>query len=150
MGGCGDDGPDTSAPPAVQSGPGVQAADERVIYDWSELLSDNKVDDASGKWDVPAKVANGTPPEMLDSPELVREFNATLPCGAKLVRTARKGRHIVATFRLLQREGGDCGSGAGNEAYTAFLIKDGKIVEWLRILRPEDALPEPDRPSGSV
>ena len=39
---------------------------------------------------------------------------------------------------LTERPGrGKCGTGVGNEAYTAFLIRRHKIVQWRRVVKPE-------------
>ena len=44
---------------------------------------------------------------------------------------------MVATLVLTERPGaGKCGSGVGNEAYTAFLIRRHKIVQWRRVVKP--------------
>jgi hypothetical protein len=41
---------------------------------------------------------------------------------------------VTASFDLTERPGaGRCGSGTGEEASTAFVIRDGKIVEWRRV-----------------
>jgi hypothetical protein len=66
--------------------------------------------------------------------EDARAFNASLPCGAELTSAEPDGEFVLATFRLTERPGpGRCGSGAGNTAQTAFVIEDGRIVEWRRV-----------------
>lgn len=148
LAGCGDDGKkDSSAPAAGSATPAApaRAADERIIRKWSEQLRAGKLEDASRLFAVPATVQNGTGPELLGTRALVLSFNASLPCGAKLLATARKGPYTVATFRLTERPGGDCGTGGGNKAATAFRIEGGKIVEWLRVPVPTPA-PQPEQP----
>jgi hypothetical protein len=81
-------------------------------------------------------VENATPPLTLHRRSDAVAFNRSLPCGARLVKTRRVGRVIVATFRLTERPGGDCGDGVGLLARTAFVIKDGKIDEWHRLPNP--------------
>ena len=76
---------------------------------------------------------NGTPPRLLRSRAAVRAFNESLPCGARLLSTRRRDRYTIATFRLTERVGGDCGAGVGGTAATAFRLRGGKIVEWLRV-----------------
>ena len=143
-------------------GAGAQAPapnqDTRVIRRWSDLLRRGKVDGAAGLFAVPATVQNGTAPLLLDSRRLVLGFNASLPCGAELLTTTRRGPYTIGTFRLTERPGGDCGSGGGHKAATAFRIEDGRIVEWLRVPvptprpNPEKKPPPTDRraPSHTV
>jgi hypothetical protein len=111
-----------------------------VIKTWSNRLRRGDVNGASDLFAVPATVQNGTPPIVLDSRELVRAFNSTLPCGAKLISTKLDGRRIIATFELTDRAYGGCGSGVGGRASTRFLIRGGRIVEWKRVPVPDDQL----------
>ena len=98
---------------------------------------------------LPVIVENGTPPQLLRSRAAVRAFNESLPCGARLLSTRRRDRYTIATFRLTDRPGGACGTGAGGTAATAFRLRRGRIVEWLRVpLGPgEPAPPSPPRPA---
>jgi hypothetical protein len=51
-----------------------------------------------------------------------------------LIRAEGEGEVTTATFRLTERPGpGQCGDGTGETAKTAFVIRDGKIVEWRRV-----------------
>ena len=86
---------------------------------------------------MPAIVSNGTPPIQLKKRSDVRFFNRTLPCGAKFKSAIDTGAYVVATLVLTRRPGGRCPGGVGNEAYTAFLIRRHKIVQWRRVLKPE-------------
>ena len=158
--GCNDDGPDAGTTPGTGSprAAAVPNADARIIREWSDLLRDGKVAGATALFALPATVENGTGPLILDSRAQVRGFNESLPCGAKLLTTTRRGPYTVATFRLTERPGGDCGTGGGQKAATAFRIEDGHIVEWLRVaVPPEQPPPEPrpkpgppsDRPAPS-
>ena len=112
-----------------------------VIEGWVETLSKGDAEGAAGYFALPSVVENGTPAVTLRSHADVVAFNRSLPCGAKLVRARPLGRFIDATFRLTDRPGGGCGSGAGQLARTAFAIRDGKIVQWRR-------LPNPSQPGG--
>jgi hypothetical protein len=114
-------------------GHGRPPSDATVIGRWADTLRAGHVDAAARLFGLPVTVANGTVPERLTTRAQVRAFNQALPCGARLLRTRRKGRYTVATFRLTERAGGDCGSGVGETAETAFRLRDGKIVEWLRV-----------------
>ena len=144
-GGCGggDDGGRPAAPAPPPSAAQTPRADAAVIRAWSDTLSRGRPGEATRFFAVPATAANGTPPIVLDTRALVRDFNASLPCGARLLRTTRRGQYTVATFRLTERPGGNCGPGAGGTAATAFRIRDGRIVEWLRVPVPP---PDPRRP----
>ena len=71
---------------------------------------------------------------MLHTKADARLFNASLPCGARLIRTSSAGRFTTAVFRLTERPGpGSCGTGTGLTARTTFVIRDGKIQEWRRV-----------------
>jgi hypothetical protein len=117
---------------------------EAVIRKWADTLRNGNVDAAAALFAVPVIVSNGTPPITLDTRSEVRAFNATLPCGAKLLRTFASGRFVTAEFELTERPGrGRCGSGTGQKARTTFVIRRGRIVQWRRVSA------EP-RPSGPV
>lgn len=117
-----------------------------VIEEWVKTLSRGDVSGAADLFALPSVVENGTPPLSLRSRSDAVHFNRSLPCGARLVRARPDGRYIAATFRLTERPGGDCGSGVGELARTAFLIRDGKIVEWRRLPNP----PGGTGPSGPI
>ncbi len=84
---------------------------------------------------------NGPPPIELRTRAAVIAFNRALPCGAKLIDTEPAPRgFFIATFRLTERPGeGNCGSGTGETARTAFRVRDGQITEWLRVQDIPDA-----------
>jgi hypothetical protein len=111
-------------------------ADVAVIEGWIDTLSDGDVKGAADYFAVPSLAENGTAPVTLRSRADVLTFNRSLPCGAKLVRARPIGRFIAATFKLTERPGGACDGGAGQLARTAFVIRDGKIVEWRRLTNP--------------
>jgi hypothetical protein len=118
-----------------------------VIREWARALTAGDINKASSYFALPAIVQNGTPPVRITSRTQVREFNELLPCGARLVMSARHGAYIYATFRLTDRVGGDCGPGIGATAATAFLLRDGKIAEWRRLPTPP-SIPAPPPGSG--
>lgn len=129
LGACGDDSGDEAAVPG-----GADAEAVAVIDDWSTKLRDGDVEAAAELFAIPSAVANGGPTVPIGDPADAREFNASLPCGAELIRAEPEDDHVLATFRLTERPGpGRCGSGVGVTAQTSFLIEDGKIVEWLRV-----------------
>lgn len=152
--GCGgSSGEDTAAKPKRGDGsPAAQAArasDVRVIRGWVDTLRAGHVAAAAAYFAVPSLVQNGTPPIRLRTRGQVRLFNAALPCGARLLRTFASGRYVAATFRLTERPGGDCGTGKGSEAATAFVIRAGKIAEWRRVPLPSET-PPPRGPKPKV
>jgi hypothetical protein len=123
----------------------VTAGEEATIRGWADALRGGDVEAASRYFALPASVSNGTPPVALRTLRAVRFFNETLPCGARLVATERAERgFVVATFRLTERPGaGECGAGTGNRAYTAFLIRDGRIEQWVRVAGTGESPPPP-------
>ena len=137
--GCGGSEPKASRAPAERPAPaGPRSGAARVIGRWADTLRAGDVDGAARLFAVPATVANGEGPLRLTTHAAIEAFNASLPCGARLVRTRRRGRYTVATFRLTERPGGDCGAGVGDIAATAFRLRAGKIVEWLRVRTSSD------------
>jgi len=110
-------------------------ADVRIVRAWADALRHGDVNIAARYFAVPSLVSNGTRPLELKTRAEVRFFNRTLPCGARLIGTepAPKG-FFIATFRLTERPGeGECGSGTGATARTAFRVRDEHITDWLRV-----------------
>lgn len=120
-------------------------SDADVIRGWAQALTAGNLDKAASYFALPALIANGTLPVRITRRVQAREFNALLPCGARVVATARHGNYTFATFRLTDRVGGDCGPGTGALAATAFLIRGGKIVRWERLPDPTG----PQQPPGA-
>lgn len=118
-----------------------------VIRGWAQALKAGNVSRAASYFALPAIVQNGTPPLRITTRREARDFNELLPCGALLIATARHGAYVDATFRLTNRVGGDCGTGIGAIARTAFLIRDGKIAEWLRLPNAGVGPQAPNTPS---
>jgi hypothetical protein len=110
----------------------VSPAAARVIRAWADTLRRGDVAAAARYFALPSQVSNGTPPLRIRTRAQAREFNRTLPCGAKVIKLA-PALHgfVVATFRLTERPGaGSCGSGT---ARTALRIRKGRITDWLRV-----------------
>jgi hypothetical protein len=134
--------PATTAPQKDYSNyypPGTHRASRRavaVITHWSDELRAGHVKRAASYFAVPAIVQNATPPLKLTSRRDVLEFNRALPCGAHIVKTIAGSRYTVATFVLTERPGSQGCGATGKLAATAFLLRDGKISEWRRVLVP--------------
>lgn len=128
---------------------GADPDSARVIDEWSTALREGDVQAAADYFEIPSVAQNGTPRLELDSRRDVVAFNEALPCGAELIRAEEHAGYVLATFELTERPGeGSCGEGVGNEASTAFLIQDGKIVEWIRAAG--DALPDEESVESPV
>jgi hypothetical protein len=144
----GDPVPQATATPAPDLKK-VTRTERRVIKGWSDSLRRGRVNAAAGYFTVPSAVSNNTPGlNVLASREDVREFNRTLPCGAKLLRTRRgSDGFVVGVFRLTERKHAPapCGSGVGQEASVAFKITDAHITTWVRVVDPtqQDPLATP-------
>jgi hypothetical protein len=134
-GGNGDDeegDPRPAAADAVLGGADPEAVE--VIRDWVDTLRRGDVEGAAGYFEVPSIAENGPTLIRIESQADAVRFNASLPCGAVLVGAQSEGEFTTATFRLTERPGpGTCGPGTGGMAQTAFVIAEGKIVEWRRI-----------------
>jgi hypothetical protein len=133
--------PDKTATASAADRPKPVTARERaIVKGWTDALRHGDVERAVSYWAVPATVANPQPVRLLTR-RAVRFFNSSLPCGAKLLSVKRDANYVVATFRLVNRPGKKCDA-PGVRARTAFLLRGGKIVQWLRA-------PDPDPPKGS-
>jgi hypothetical protein len=143
---CGTDGEVTiTAETQTSSGIAGDAdqADVDVIDRWARALAAGDVDRAAGLFAIPSVAQNGLLYPISDFDD-ARRFNASLPCGGELVEARDEGDFVIATFRLRERPGaGACGDGTGETAMTAFLIEDGRIVEWRRVV--DTRAPAPSR-----
>ncbi|MFL5893642.1 MAG: hypothetical protein ACJ76Z_00850 [Thermoleophilaceae bacterium] len=126
--------PPKESTPHLRPAPDSEVA---VVRAWSDSLRAGRVKKASSYFALPAIVQNGGDPLTLRTRFAVRYFNASLPCGARVVRGVTAGGHyIIVTFRLTERKGvtPGCGSGTGQLAATAFAFRHGKISEWRRVI----------------
>jgi hypothetical protein len=134
----------TPAPSPSPSSTKVTAAEKRIIKGWSDSLRDGQVDRASRYFQVPVLVSNNAPDAVLGTKDAVKEFNRTLPCGAKLIKTRRGPEgFVVGIFRLTERKNAPspCGKGVGATASVAFQIDKGHIKMWVRVV--EDSEQDP-------
>jgi hypothetical protein len=118
-----------------------------VIRDWADDLRGGDVEAAADHFKLPAIAQNGTAPLQLTTRNDVRAFNASLPCGAELTEAETHGRFTIATFELTERPGaGECGTGVGETAKTAFVIEDGLITRWIRVVDEDESAPPAEGP----
>jgi hypothetical protein len=135
------------APTPKPDGGPVTSEEKAVIRGWSDELRAGHVSAASRYFTIPSAVSNAGADALLASRNDVKQFNATLRCGVKLVGTRRSVKHfVIGTFELTERPGASCGSGIGARAEFAFLIRRHHITQWVRVadLPPDPArLPKP-------
>ncbi len=126
-------------PPVASTNPPRGAV--RVIKAWANALRRGDVRTAASYFRRPSEMINVVGANGLH--QLIRihtlteaeQANETLPCGAKFITASKRGPFVNALFRLTGRSGpggSGCGSGVGQTARTDFVIRNGKIVEWLR------------------
>ena len=139
--GCGSSSKDSSVPG------GADADAVEVIQGWADELRSGDVAAASERFALPAVVQNGTLPLRLTERRQIETFNQSLPCGAKLTQAISSGKYTIATFELTERPGpGECAGGVGETAKTAFVIHDGHITEWRRVVDTEPTGPTRTEP----
>jgi len=146
IGGCGGDSPAETTGDGAEATAGADPGDLEVIEAWSRALSEGDVDAAAGYFAVPSRAENGGVGADIRSTDDAVAFNESLPCGAEVVAAETEDDVTTATFELADRPGGDCGSGAGGQAATAFRIEGGKIVEWRRVAVPGGGEAAPTAP----
>ena len=132
---CGSEDTDSEIPG------GADPESASVIDGWAMTLATGDIDGAAEFFALPSVAENGGIEAEIETAGDARRFNESLPCGAELTRAEAEGELTIATFELSERPGpGSCGDGTGMTAQTAFVIEDGKIVEWRRI---DDLAPAP-------
>ena len=144
-------GADAAPPPSAQAPADPKGRAVKVISAWADTLRRGDADRAAAFFALPSVVVYrvGTEPLTIRTPAEAKAFNLALPCGAILADAVQAGRYVNATFRLVERPGGQCGSGAGQTARTAFVIHAGKILEWRRLPdKPTPGENNPVAPSG--
>jgi hypothetical protein len=135
--------------PQRATGPADRAS-TRVIRRWLAALNRGDVTRAAHFFALPSKFQNtGTPVLTVDSERERIAVNLSLSCGARAIQTGGAGRYTIVRFRLIERPGGDCGSGTGATARGAILVAGGRIREWYRLPDEPGAAPNaPAAPSG--
>jgi hypothetical protein len=133
--------PESTAEPAKPEPAPPDPGDVRIVRAWADTLRRGDVHAAARYFAIPSLVSNGTPPIKLETRAEAEFFNQTLPCGAKLIDTEPAAHgFFIATFRLTERPGtGECGTGTGATARTAFRVRKEHITDWLRVQDIESA-----------
>ncbi|HET9073997.1 MAG TPA: hypothetical protein VFN48_05415 [Solirubrobacteraceae bacterium] len=127
-----------SQPPSFV-GPAAQSQ-VNVIRSWARALRRGDINAAADLFALPSLFANGPGGpgplggQVIRSHQNAVAANESLTCGAEVVSTIRHGRYVIATFKLVNRvgPGAGCGGGVGQQAATAFLIRHGRIIDWIR------------------
>ena len=127
-----------------------------MIRAWSDALRRGDVRTAARYFALPSVMVNG--PDSNGNAVVIvirtrveaQGANESLPCGAIFLAADQRGHFVNALFRLTDRPGpGEgCSSGAGQTARTNFVIRDGRIEEWIRAPddRGDNASPAPSAP----
>jgi limonene-1,2-epoxide hydrolase len=105
---------------------------ESVVRAWSDALNANDNEAAADLFAANAEVMQGKYEVRLTSHGAAVAFNAAFPCAGKIVRLQRDGDVVTATFVLADRPGSRC-DGPGQEATTAFTVRNGKIAVWQQL-----------------
>jgi hypothetical protein len=136
--GCGGTG-DQTITGSVGLGPGTvpggaDRADVAVIEGWVNSLRRGDIGKAASYFALPSVAENGAIVNIRTGAQ-AKLFNASLPCGARLIRAVTNGKFTTGTFRLTDRPGpgAGCGPGVGGRAQTSFVIREGKIEQWRRV-----------------
>lgn len=132
----------------------VPAGDVQIIRAWADALRAGNIHAAARYFEIPSIFFDGEDPAIeLRTVAQVEAANAALTCGARFISAREEDGYVDALFRLTNRPGpggaGGCGSGKGQTARTDFLIRHGRILEWLRA--PDQPGPNgaPSQPSPS-
>jgi hypothetical protein len=130
--------------------PVATASDEQVIRLWADTLRHGDVAGAAAVFGLPTitQIQPGLPVQQLRTRAQARAFNASLPCGAVLLRTEREKGLTVGVFRLSNRPGATC-DGTGAIARTGFVIENGRITHWIRLPNKpsDDQTPQTPQPA---
>ncbi|MCW3015196.1 MAG: hypothetical protein JWO02_2288 [Solirubrobacterales bacterium] len=136
--------------PTTSTGTPADDVSARVIRKWSGALTGGDVTRAARFFALPSNVQNGTPVVTLDTAEKRLVFNLTFPCGAKPTKLERAVHgYTIADFVLLERVGGECGSGTGGTARCAIRVRGGHIADWYRLPARRSAPPPTPQDPGS-
>lgn len=108
-----------------------------VIAGWANAVRRGDIAAAAGFFDLPAIVYQpGRAALQVNTPQIAEAFNASLPCGAKLIGTNPDGRYVVGTFVLVAVGRTKCAA-AGQTARVGFVFGDKRrprrFTEWWQV-----------------
>ena len=118
LGGCGGGGGDSGAP-----------TPDDVVSSWSRALNAGDDDAAADLFAPGAVVIQAGRRTTLADHDDALAFNASLPCGSRIVKRTVEGDEVTATSTLTRRPGHMCDD-TGGTAVTVFRIEDGRITLW--------------------
>jgi hypothetical protein len=99
-----------------------------IVRAWSRALNANDNEAAAALFARGARVIQPGV-DVRVSPRLAVAFNASLPCGGRILRLRREGGRVTATFLLVERPGHRCDA-PGEKAGAVFTVRHGLIVRW--------------------
>ena len=108
---------------------------EAIVESWSQAINAGDDEAAAGLFADDAVVVQEGQRTQLTGHDEALAFNASLPCGGKIVEQSLDGDEVTATFTLTRRPGHMC-DGTGEAAVAVFRITDGKIALWHQLPTP--------------
>jgi hypothetical protein len=112
---------------------GSKAKDpEAVVDSWSQAINGGDDEAAAKLFAKDAIVIQDGQRLTLASEAEALAFNASLPCGARVVGKKSDGNDVTTTFTLTRRPGHMC-DGTGQAVVAVFTIADGKITLWHQL-----------------
>jgi hypothetical protein len=125
-----------STPLPARSAHRITPAEARALKPllaaWGRAVRRGQNGRASSFFAVPATIAMLSDSVRYRTAAEVRAFNRALPCGVRLLSVERSGRYVVGIFRLTSRPKRVCDA-PGQRIRIAFLVRDGKFMEWRRV-----------------
>jgi hypothetical protein len=108
-----------------------------IIASWANAVRHGDADTAARYFDLPAVIYQpGHTALQVNTPQIAAAFNASLPCGAKLIGTNPDGRYVVGTFVLVNVGRLKCDT-AGDVARVGFVFGDKRhprqFTEWWQV-----------------
>jgi hypothetical protein len=109
-------------------GHGTRSAED-VARSWSAALDRNDNEAAGWLFADGATIVQNGELVLASHADAVR-WNASLPCGGKIVSVSARGKtDVLVVFRLEERPEHRC-DGPGARAAALLRVRDGKIVLW--------------------
>jgi hypothetical protein len=103
-----------------------------VVRQWSRALNANDNEAAAALFARGARIIQPGV-DVRVGPKLALAFNASLPCGGRIVKLRRHGSRVTATFLLTERPRHRC-DGPGQKAAAVFTVdRRGLIVRWEQV-----------------